>query len=521
MELNIFLDMLEKLEFNENKRLDLRLNQFLNQFNSVSNYQWTALYFIPSQIDFILPETVLITDSKLKSIFNLDKALFKKTLLYKLKVSKKNKYSSIKLPKNNPEFNKDAIFNCFKYTFPKFTFIIEISSNFKYKVDVQIINKFINYLQKILNKESEEKYYKSRVDELLNLIEISKFLNSTMNLRSLLNKLFSEVKHIMMSEGCSLILIDKETGELKFQIVKGKKSQIIKEVTIPANKGFYGWIAKNKQPLIVNNVKNDKRFYRRVDEKSGFKTRNLIGVPLIINNEIIGIMEAVNKKKNESFSQSDMEIFVALANQAAIAIQNAQYYEKLNDLFLSTLKSLSTAIEAKDKYTRGHTERVTKYSVLLAKELEFEPEFVKTVEIAGLLHDIGKIGVDEKILMKPARLTDEEYKIIKEHPRIGEEIMEPIKELKEILPGIRNHHERWDGNGYPDGLKKKEIPLLGRIIALADAYDAMTSDRPYRKGFNSSLAIKEIANCTGTQFDPELADKFITLIKKDKKRGLL
>ena len=145
---------------------------------------------------------------------------------------------------------------------------------------------------------------------------------------------------------------------------------------------------------------------------------------------------------------------------------------------------------------------------------------IEKVQLAGLLHDIGKIGIDEKILQKPARLTPDEYKEIQKHPVIGESIMKHINALKDVLPGIRNHHERWDGRGYPDKLKGKKIPLLGRIIALADTYDAITSDRPYRKGASSKYALEEITRCAGSQFDPELARIFVKAVKYKKDQGI-
>ncbi|HAV42544.1 TPA: hypothetical protein DCX15_00805, partial [bacterium] len=167
-----------------------------------------------------------------------------------------------------------------------------------------------------------------------------------------------------------------------------------------------------------------------------------------------------------------------------------------------------------DPYTRGHSEGVAEYSVIIAKELGFSKEKQEVVRLAGLLHDIGKIGIDEKTLLKPTSLTEEEYLKIKGHPGLGVKIIAPIKKLEEVISGVRNHHERFDGCGYPDGLRGKDIDILARIVALADTFDAMTSDRAYRKAYPLDEALKEIESCANTQFDPEVVAAFFRAYKK-------
>lgn len=181
----------------------------------------------------------------------------------------------------------------------------------------------------------------------------------------------------------------------------------------------------------------------------------------------------------------------------------------LRELFYKTIKSISSALDAKDPYTHGHSMRVTLYSLILAKELGLDDKTLEEIETAGLLHDIGKVGIPQSILCKPGRLTDEEFEIMKSHPEQGEKIVRKIKKLGIISDWLKTHHERWDGKGYPDGLKGEEIPISARIIALADTYDAMTSTRSYRKALEHDIAISEIERCAGSQFDPQLATLFI------------
>lgn len=186
----------------------------------------------------------------------------------------------------------------------------------------------------------------------------------------------------------------------------------------------------------------------------------------------------------------------------------------LRDSYMSILKSFAVILESKDPYIREHSMRVTKYAVMLAKEIGLSPEEIEIIENTGQFHDIGKVGVSDTILQKPSELNAEEWEHMKRHPQIGYDIVEPLKVLHVALPGIRHHHERYDGQGYPDRLKGDEIPLSGRILAIADAYEALTATRPYRKARAPQEAVLELKNCAGTQFDPKLVEKFLIALKK-------
>lgn len=186
----------------------------------------------------------------------------------------------------------------------------------------------------------------------------------------------------------------------------------------------------------------------------------------------------------------------------------------LRDSYMSILKSFAIILESKDPYIREHSLRVTKYAVMLAKEIGLKSEEIEVIENTGYFHDIGKVGISDMILQKPEDLNAEEWEHMKRHPVIGYEIVEPLKLLHIALPGIRHHHERFDGQGYPDRLRGKEIPLSARILSIADAYEALTATRPYRKARSTAEAVAELKNCAGTQFDPELVGKFIEALKK-------
>jgi putative nucleotidyltransferase with HDIG domain len=202
------------------------------------------------------------------------------------------------------------------------------------------------------------------------------------------------------------------------------------------------------------------------------------------------------------------------ASRAASAIENAQLYQRLQQTLQETIQGLVTALEAKDRYTSGHTKRVTEYAIMTARGLDFNREDTEKIRRAALLHDIGKIGVHMEALNKVEKLSAKEYEAFKQHPRQSRLILEPIQFLRDIIPIVEAHHERWDGQGYPNGLKGEDIPLGARILAIADSFDAMTSDRPYRKALSRQMAVKELREKAGSQFDPDLVEVFIRELHK-------
>ena len=210
-------------------------------------------------------------------------------------------------------------------------------------------------------------------------------------------------------------------------------------------------------------------------------------------------------------------MLVTLASQISVSLYNAQLYEDLEASYLSAVRALANSIDAKDTYTRGHSERVARYSMEIGRVMGLTGDEIKNLHIGALLHDIGKIGIAEAIINKNSRLTEEEYQEIKTHPSRGASIIEPAKFLKEKVPLIKYHHERFDGKGYPDGLRGEEIPLMARIVCCADSFDAMTSKRAYRDTMPLEEARKELIRCSGSQFDPRVVNAFLEVLADEKK----
>ena len=280
------------------------------------------------------------------------------------------------------------------------------------------------------------------------------------------------------------------------------------------------------QESILTGGNGVRHFLHRVIEQ--MQMYNTVAcVPAYYQNNLLAILLLGAKIDEEKFDPEELAFFSALASDVAMAIKNAQLFadlkkeaERNHSLFLRTTFVLASTIEAKDKYTRGHTERVTNYSLLIAKQMaangsmSFPEDFMEHLYISGLLHDIGKIAVPEAILGKTDKLDDEELKIMRTHTLRGVEMLKPLAEFEESLKGVKYHHERYDGKGYPDGLKGEEIPIIAAIISVADTFDAMTSDRPYRKGLDKTIAIQEIKKNSSIQFNPLPVQAIIELWEK-------
>jgi putative nucleotidyltransferase with HDIG domain len=358
-------------------------------------------------------------------------------------------------------------------------------------------------------KPSKSGEIEEKAKRLVLLFKLGRILNSTLDHREVRRRAMEAATQLMKAEVGSLLLIDEEKQQLYFEVALGDKEEAVKTITLGMGEGIAGWVAKNGRPLIVNTPGKDPRFYKGVDERTEFRTRSIMCVPVKVKDRVIGVLEAINKKHGEKFDREDLSLFVSLADQVAIALDNARLYEELEEMFFQTAESLADAIEKRDPYTGGHTQRVTSYSLAITRYLQLKSSEKRCLKIAAVLHDVGKIGIEDQILRKPEPLSPEEYNTIKRHTSMGAEILEHIRQLKDIIPGVKYHHEQMNGKGYPDGLKGEEMPVIAKIVAVADTYDAMTTDRPYRKALSKKVAMEELRRCAGAQFDGQVVEAFV------------
>jgi len=353
--------------------------------------------------------------------------------------------------------------------------------------------------------------------ELDSILETGKLTTEGLESGNTQDIIAATLINALKAKGLVLRWQDKREKELKVISAFGIAQQIIKGPLSNIDANLARETAKSKKPTLLEDIQKDVRFRGTTKETM----QSVLCVPLVVKDQTKGVLTLYDKATAEpsgktSFSEDDLKLLSILSNQASIALENASLVEEINELFLNSIKSLAQAIDAKDPYTHGHSERVTADTMAIAEELNFSELEKRDLMISAILHDVGKIGIKENILQKPAPLTDEEKKTFDEHSSIGAKIMSPIQELEDIIPTIRHHHESYNGKGYPDGLRAGKIPFHSRIIAVADTFDAMTSDRPYRKALSDKIARDEVNKLSGIQFDPKVVEAFNKAYQKAK-----
>ena len=350
---------------------------------------------------------------------------------------------------------------------------------------------------------------KKSKDQLSILYQISRTISSTLKLDDVLQTILDFSIKISGAGRGSIMLLDKKKRIFYIKIPYNKSEKNIDKITFAENENTIGWVVKNKKFLYIKNLENDKHFSKIKIIRRQIK--QLLIIPTIVEDKVIGVINL----ENTSLNPDTIDLLRSFSEGAAVAINNARLYQKIKDSYFEIAKALAQAIEAKDPYTHGHSARVVEYAVSIAQKLDLPEEEKELLKYAAMLHDIGKIGVKGIVLNNPNSLTSEEYVEIKKHPLVGEGIIQPIELLQPIRPLIRHHHEWYNGKGYPDGLSGENIPLGARILAVADTYDAMKSDRPYRKALTEETAIQELKRGSGTQFEPKLVEVFLGILKQN------
>lgn len=334
-------------------------------------------------------------------------------------------------------------------------------------------------------------------------IDLDKLVTLLINIS--VKGLRAEIGHIM--------LMDSESGSLVMQGWTGMGDDFDPTRKISPGESVSGMVAKSGKAVLLSSFEDAGGI--KAVSRYGYRRRSVVSVPIRIKDRILGVIELTNKRGTASFDEDDLGMLQSIAGQAAVAIENANLYRKIQKSYFDTIKALVQAVEEKDKYTRGHSERVTAFSVRLGRKMNFDEKQIEALSYGGVLHDIGKIGINVNILQKPGKLTEKEFDIIRNHPIIGERIIKPIEFLKDVLPIVSQHHERFDGMGYPHGLEGSQTVPEARVLAVADAYDAMRTPRPYRDPLPQTEAIAELRRCSSTQFDPIVVEHFLAILEDD------
>jgi PAS domain S-box-containing protein/putative nucleotidyltransferase with HDIG domain len=393
--------------------------------------------------------------------------------------------------------------------------LIKVEGSTKRVVEDEKVVGIQAIVRDVTQKKKMELQLRKKYNELQTLNRISNTLASTMDLNNMLITVVNQVTNVTEALVCAIRLIsDKDPYMLELKAIKGIKTEKYDRRSIDMRGDITGQAMEKKSAIILDLREDNTSFsyYRELYLKN--EAKYVVFTPIIVKSEAIGIMSITLKHKPKD---ELIELISSLSNNIAIAIDNAKAYESLKHSYLKTVQSLVSVVEAKDVYTESHSIRVAKYSSFIASEMGHPKSFIEDIWVAGVLHDIGKIGISDSILNKSSMLTEEEYDIIKQHPDIAYRIVSKIGLKEDILKAIKHHHERYDGKGYPDLIKGDEISSMAAIISVADAFDAITSNRPYRKSRSLMQGINEIVNYRGTQFNPIVVQTMekMFLLKQD------
>ncbi|CCO07847.1 HD domain-containing phosphohydrolase [Desulforamulus hydrothermalis] len=363
-------------------------------------------------------------------------------------------------------------------------------------------------MEEYISAEAETSFTTEEVEAL---IEVGALLSSNLRLE--------EVVEILMDQ--AVLLVKAATGVLWLK--QGEEAAIVPAASYGLDydavalldrqlQDYVNGLAAAGKPVITGNGKQEGCILERATYAVNFAVTSMVFLPLINKGRLLGCLQLINKQDGSQFSRRDIRLCHTFASQAAVIIDNSLLLANQEKLMISLIRALTSALDARDPYTRGHSERVSRLSLLIAREMGLSPQQQEILQQAALLHDVGKIGIRDNVLLEPGPLDEDKWRIMKSHPVIGAQIIqqiEPKSVMKQIYEGVMYHQEKYDGSGYPGGLRGKQIPLVARIIAIADAYDAITSDRPYRKGKSPAEALAEIKNCAGKHFDPQLVEVFL------------
>ncbi len=349
---------------------------------------------------------------------------------------------------------------------------------------------------------------KERTDSLRKLSVITEAVSSARRESVVFEVIMKHALSFFGAEGCSILTKDDE-GRAEFTAVSGSKAGILRGKKLSKGEGIAGWVIEKGRPLLVGNVAKDERFSPRADSMTRMISGSIICAPLMVAEETVGAVEIVRSREKPPFTRGDLEMLTVLSSHAALAVNKARIFTRKDRWLNSVIELITRTVDVREKYFPGQTDKVREYARLIAQEMGFSEEDIQFIDIAAAVQNIGKLVIPESILSKEGELSEEEWKVIKTYPRESVRILESVNEFKKLIPAVMHHRENYDGTGYPDSLKGEAIPLEARILAVADAYAALTGKRPYREALDHARAVEIIKSRSGTQFDPEVVTAFL------------
>ncbi|MFH2039316.1 MAG: HD domain-containing phosphohydrolase [Chloroflexota bacterium] len=361
-------------------------------------------------------------------------------------------------------------------------------------------------------------FYREKFNAGQMMQRLSQTTASIMNLDIMADLILREILTTWHIQNGTFLIKKNETGD--FLVAGQKGNNLDHSWRFPSHHPIPKWLMENKKNLSRDDLSLNPKFKSlwgtEINELEEINAQ--LFVPLLAKGDLVGIIILGEKKSTLPFDRDDLLLLSAMSNQVAVAIENSRLYEDLESAFIQTTVALANAIDLRDAYTNIHSQQIAFWSAETAKIMECSPEDVKDIYWGGLLHDIGKIGIPDAILNKPGKLDSSEWEVVHRHPDLGAELIAPIKKLSRVAPIINCSHERYDGKGYPRGLRKEEIPLGARIVSVADSYSAMKDQRPYKEPMSDEMAIQELVDNSGKMYDPEVVDAFLKMIaiKKNK-----
>ncbi len=359
-----------------------------------------------------------------------------------------------------------------------------------------------------LGKDARERFnlQKQRIEALAG---VGSVINSSLGRERVLNEVMDTLIVLMNAER-GFLMLKEESGDFQVQIARDKNHNNVNKDEFAISKSIVRQVLDKGEAVLTTNAKEDPRFEQQASV-AAFSLLSILCAPLKVKDDLIGVIYVDNRAQKGTFHDDELQLISAFANQAAVAIDNASLIEELQTAYQATLEGWVRALDLRDKETEGHTKRVTALTGELARKMDVDKDYLIHIERGALLHDIGKMAIPDGILLKPAALTQEERSLIQKHPVYAFEMLSPIKFLHRALEIPYCHHEKWDGSGYPRGLKGESIPLAARIFAVVDVWDALVSDRPYRKGLEPSDVKQKIREDSGRHFDPRVVEAFLDL----------